>query len=216
MKKRNWFIKTFDPRMWFYDVGKWTAALFLWLWMRTKRIFENGKEPKDIFKGNYIIASNHVSLTDHFAIGTAIPFRRICNVGNADLFKGPFGWFFKITGSIPADKNHVSTKSIRKVQDTISRGHIVCMFPEGMIGDDQEIKTFKGGVAMMAAISQADILPIYLVRKKKWQRRIVIIGNKLKHEDLFKSSMPTKEELQRVSELLMAKEKELEDIFAID
>ena len=110
----------------------------------------------------------------------------------------------------------MSTKLIRRVQDTINRGHIVCMFPEGVIEDDQEIKTFKGGVAMMAALSQADILPICLVRRKRWQRRIVVIGNKLKHGDLFKSSMPTKEELQRVSELLMAKEKELEDIYSID
>ena len=209
-QKRNWFVRTFDPRMWFYDIGKWTAALFLWLWIRPKRIYENGKKPKGIFKGEYIIASNHVSVTDHFAIGTAIPFRRICNVGKSNLFRGPWGWFFKITGSIRIDDNNMSTKLIRRVQDTINRGHIVSMFPEGVIEEDNEIKTFKGGVALMAATSQADILPIYLVKRKKWQRRIVIIGNKIKHKDLFKSSMPTKEELNRVSELLMAKEKELE------
>ena len=212
-QKRNWFIRIFDPRMWFYDIGKWTAALFLWLWIRPKRIYENGKKPKGIFKGEYIIASNHVSVKDHFAIGTAIQFRRICNVGKANLFKGLWGWFFRITGSIRIDDNKMSTKLIRRVQDTINRGHIVCMFPEGTIEDGKEIKEFKGGVAMMAATSQADILPIYLIKRKKGQRRIVVIGNKFKHEDLFKSSMPTKEELKVVSELLMNKEKELKNYY---
>ena len=85
------------------------------------------------------------------------------------------------------------------------------MFPEGTLNQDEEMKVFKGGIVMMAAISEADILPIYLVKREKSQRKIAVIGEKLKYQDLFKSNKPTKEDINKVSELLMEKEKELEN-----
>ena len=211
-KERNWFIRTFDPRMWFYDFGKWTSALFIWLWLRTRKIYFTGKKPKGLTKGRFIIATNHVSLYDHFVIYSAIASRRICHVGTTNLLRGKFGWFFKAAGTIGIDKDHLSLKAIRQVIDTLDRGHVVCMYPEGYVSKDQEIKQFKGGVAMLAAASQADILPIFLPKRKNiWQRRIAVIGERLSYQDLFKAKMPTKEEIDNVSKLLMEKELELEN-----
>ena len=211
-KKPSWFLKTFDPRMWFYDFGKWTAALFIWLWLRTKRIFVDGKKVKGFSRGRYIIATNHVSLYDHFVVASALANRRICNVATTKLKKGPFGWFFTAAGTIFIDEEHLSVKAIKQVTDTLDRGHIVCMYPEGFVSKDEDIKNFKGGVAMMSAISQADILPIYLPKSKNiWHRRVAVIGSKIKYEDLFKTKVPTKDEINRVSELLMEKELALEN-----
>ena len=196
--------------MFLYDFGRVTASLFIWLWARTKRIFINDKKPRGFARGRYIIATNHVSSSDHFVIATAVPSRRICFVSTDNLTNGKYGWFFKAIGTIGINKNKPSMKALRQVQDTLNRGHVVCMFPEGTLNQDEEMKEFKGGIAMMAAISEADILPVYQVRRNKGQRKIVVVGEKLKYQDLFKSNKPTKEEINRVSELLMQKEKELE------
>ena len=196
--------------MFLYDFGRVTASLFIWLWARTKRIFINDKKPKGFARGRYIIATNHVSNSDHFVIATTVPSRRICFVSTDNLTNGKYGWFFKAIGTIGINKNKPSMKAFRQVQDTLNRGHVVCMFPEGTLNQDEEMKEFKGGIAMMSAISEADILPVYQVRRNKGQRKIVVVGEKLKYQDLFKSNKPTKEEINRVSELLMQKEKELE------
>lgn len=209
-KERSLFLRIFDIRMFLYDFGRVTASLFIWLWARTKRIFINDKKPRGFARGRYIIATNHVSSSDHFVIATAVPSRRICFVSTDNLTNGKYGWFFKAIGTIGINKNKPSMKALRQVQDTLNRGHVVCMFPEGTLNQDEEMKEFKGGIAMMAAISEADILPVYQVRRNKGQRKIVVVGEKLKYQDLFKSNKPTKEEINRVSELLMQKEKELE------
>ena len=209
-KDRNLFLRIFDIRMFLYDFGRVTASLFIWLWARTKRIFINDKKPRGFARGRYIIATNHVSSSDHFVIATAVPSRRICFVSTDNLTNGKYGWFFKAIGTIGINKNKPTMKVFRQVQDTLNRGHVVCMFPEGTLNQDEEMKEFKGGIAMMSAISKADILPIYQVRRNKGQRKIVVIGEKLKYQDLFKFNKPTKEEINRVSELLMQKEKELE------
>ena len=212
-KKRNLFLRIFDIRMILYDFGKVTSIFFIWIWLRTKRIFINGKKPKHFARGKYIIATNHVAPEDHFVIASTVPSRRICYVSTDNLTNGKFGWFFKAVGTIGINKNKPSIKAIKQVKDTLYRGHIVCMFPEGFVNKDEEIKQFKGGITMMVALSEADILPIYIAKRGKGQRKVTIVGEKIKYQDMFKSPAPTKEEINRASELLMSKEKELENKF---
>ena len=212
MKNKEYplFLKIFDPRLLVFDIGKITTCLFIWIWLRTKKVFLGGKKPRGFAKGKYIIASNHVSLKDHFVIYTVFPTRRVCYVATDDLFKGLKKLFFKATGTIPIDKEHGSIKAIKGVKDTLYRGHVVGMFPEGILKNDG-LKEFKGGVALMSMTSQADIIPIYIAPRKWWQRKVVVIGERIKYDELFKSSFPSKEDINRVSALLMEKEKELEN-----
>ena len=210
-KKRNWFLKTFDIKMWFYDFVKWTAFPFLWLLLRTKLIYINGKKPRGLRKGKFIVASNHVSFLDPFIAASATLSRRIGWVAKETMFKKPYGWFFKAISVIKIDNSKLSTKTFRKVDDILYRGHIVCMFPEGTIEEEEQLKTFKNGVMMMAALSKADVLPIYIGKRKTFiQRKVVVIGERIKYQDLFKSPTPKMEEINAASELLMNKEKELE------
>lgn len=210
-KSPNWFLRTFDIRMWFFDFVKWTAFPFLWLLLRTKLIYIDGKKPKGLKRGKFILASNHVSKLDPFVAASTVLFRRMGWVAKETMFKKPYGWFFRAISVIELNKEKLSTKTFRKVNNLLTRGHILCMFPEGSISED-ELKTFKSGVVMMAAMSKADILPIYLANRKTFvQRKVAVIGNRLKYEDLFKSPIPNKEEINKASILLMEKEKELEN-----
>ena len=196
--------------MLFFDFAKWTAAPFLWLVLRTKRIFINDKKPKGLFKGTYIIVSNHISSWDHFIAATAVPSRRVSFVSTMKMYK-KCPLFFKLINVVPVEKEKSSMNVLRKVKDFLYRGHIMCTFPEGSISSDQELNAFKAGAIMMAAISEADILPIYIGQRKTFtQRKVVVVGDKIKYQDLFKSSTPSREEINKANQLLMEKEKELE------
>lgn len=209
-KKRNLFLRIFDIRMLFFDFVKWTAFPFLWLLLRTKLIYINGKKPKGLKRGKFIVASNHVSFWDPFVAASTVVFRRMGWVAKETMFK-KCGWFFRAISVIELNKEKLSTKTFRKVNDMLYRGHLVCMFPEGTISEEQ-VASFKSGVVMMAALSQADILPIYLTKRKTFvQRKVAIIGERLRYQDLFKSSTPKMDEINKATELLMNKEKELEN-----
>ena len=66
-------------------------------------------------------------------------------------------------------------------------------------------------VVMMAMVAQADILPVYLVkREKRWKRQIAVIGEKIEYNKCFQSPVPTLDEIRAVKELLVQKEYELE------
>ena len=211
-KKRNWFLRVFDIKMWFYDFVKWTAFPFLWLLLRTKLIYINDKKPKGLRKGKFILASNHVSFLDPFIAASAVLSRRTGWVARETMFKKPYGWFFRAISVIKLDSDKLSTKTFRRVYDVLYRGHIVCMFPEGTIEEEKQLKTFKNGIMMMAALSKADILPIYIAKRKTFiQRKVVVIGERLKYQDLFKSNTPKMDEINKASVLLMEKEKELEN-----
>ena len=211
-KKRNWFLRVFDIKMWFYDFVKWTAFPFLWLLLRTKLIYINGKKPRGLRKGKFILASNHVSFLDPFIAASAVLSRRTGWVARETMFKKSYGWFFKAISVIRIDSDKLSTKTFRKVDDVLYRGHIVCMFPEGTIENGEELKAFKSGIVMMAALSKADILPLYIAKRKTFiQRKVVVIGERLKYQDLFKSNTPKMNEINKASILLMDKEKELEN-----
>lgn len=209
-KQRNWFLRTFDIKMWFYDFVKWTAFPFLWLLLRTKLIYINDKKPKGLRKGKFIIASNHVSGLDPFIAASAVLSRRVGWVARETMFKKPYGWFFKAISVIKIDSDKLSTKTFRNVDNILYRGHVVCMFPEGSIEEEEKLQSFKSGVMMMAFLSKADILPIYIAKRKTFiQRKVVVIGERLRYQDLFKSSSPNMNEINQASLLLMEKEKEL-------
>ena len=198
--------------MWYYDFVKWTAAPFLGPVFRTKRHYISGKKPKGIFRGDFIVASNHISYLDAMVVGSAIPSRRIVFVATKDLFQTKWGPFFRAIGIIEIDKENPSVETMKKVKKRLRNGHLVGVFPEGTISRHEDMKTFKAGIVMMAVMAGVDILPMYLGERKTFkQRKVAIIGEKLKYDDLFKSPFPTIDEIENVAALLAEKEKELEN-----
>ena len=177
----NLFCRIFDPRMWFFDFVKWTGALPLLFVMRTKVIYLNGKRPKGLYRGKFIVASNHISFLDPIVIGTVVKLRRIGFVATKELIdKRP--WFFKGIGCIEIDKENPTVETFKNVQKRLYRGHPVVVFPEGTVVRHEDIKTFKTGIMMMAMMSEADIVPVYLGNRKTFkQRKVAIVGDRIKY-----------------------------------
>lgn len=213
-KKVPWIVRLFDPRMWLYDFVKWTGALIVSIDLRVKRIFAAGRK-KTSLRGRYIVSSNHMSYIDPIILSAAFWNRRLGFIATNELFKTKI-WnaFFRGVGCIPIDKRNPSLSTFKAVKERLRRGHLVCVFPEGEVTRTEDMGEFKSGVVMMAMVAQADILPVYLVkREKRWKRQIAVIGEKIEYNKCFQSPVPSLDEIRAVKELLVQKEHELEEFY---
>ena len=208
----NKFRKTFDHKYWLYDFTKLTGCLATGLFFRPKKVYID-KSNKSL-RGRLIICANHTSYQDVVFLFTAIWQRRISFLATKDLFEKKFKGFFKNIGCIKVDKDNFDIDTIKQTVNVIDRGHAVCIFPEGQIHRDEDNHPFKSGIVMTAYLAKADILPIYIPkRKSNWNRSVMIIGKRIKIKDLFKSQFPTIDEIESVTNQLNQKVLELKQYY---
>lgn len=200
-----YLVKLFDHKMWFYDFIKWTGFIPVLFDLRLKRIYvENGKvvkKPKGIFKGKYLVISNHKSYRDPVILMNAIPFRRLGFIAISNFFEKKFwGTLFRGFGCIKLDREKPTMYTFKKVKERFNRGHVIGIFPEGGITIEHPLESFKSGSVLFALMNDADVLPIYINKRKKWyHRQRVYIGSKIK---LQGSSIPSMDEINDLSEML--------------
>lgn len=214
-KKFNKIQSLFDYKYFFYDFVKLTGFIPALLIFRMKYYFINKSQKKEFKNSPCIIVANHSSFFDPFIMVSAFYYKRVSLVATKDLFNTKFKSFlFKAFGCILVDKDNVSMKTFKGVNDTILRGHSVGVFPEGtVIHQDDNVDAFKGGVIMMALMAKTCIYPTYIVKKSKWyQRQKIIIGEKFDVKDYLKSPIPSIEEISSCANELYKKEQELEKI----
>lgn len=205
-------VRLFDPRMWLYDLVKFSGIPIV-LYTRLKRIFvtSTGKRKRGMFGGKYLVAANHTSLLDPVILVNAFWERRLTFVAMEELFNLKHGKFFSRIGMIPINRENVSIETFKKVEQQLYRGHVVGVFPEGGLETDASMKTFKSGIALMAAMSGADIVPAYIVKRESgWHRQVVLIGERIKLSDYVSSGFPTMDELDNLTQELQARELQLE------
>ena len=219
MKKKDrapLIVRLFDPRMWLYDFFKLFCSLPILVDLRLKRIYvtSTGKRKRGTFKGKYLVASNHVSFEDPVIIFNVFLCRRVRFVAVDELFKHKFwGKLLKMFGCIPISKENVSLETFKQIDDSLYRGHVVGVFPEGTVSRDDNLHAFKSGIVMMAVMSGADILPVYIVkRKNRWDRQEVLIGEKIILKEHISSDFPSIDEIENLTALLKEREEGLERV----
>jgi 1-acyl-sn-glycerol-3-phosphate acyltransferase len=135
------------------------ARLILW----TSRIRLRVHGLENLKPGTpYVLCANHQSHMDTPIVLAALPLQ-FRFTPKKQLFRIPFlGWHLRRSGHVPIDREnpHAAVKSLREAADTIRRGTPVVIFPEGGTSLDGSIKPFKGGGFMLAARSEAEVVPI--------------------------------------------------------
>lgn len=184
---------------WFAELTAWPVILLLF---RTKRRVEGGG--RVTLAPGTIIAATHSSIWDPLILFFQFPWQHI-HFLCSDVVMNRSPLFFRILtimGCIPVSREHFEMGCVWEMVDILARGGIVCIFPEGSLSPDGEIKAYKSGVTMIALRANAPVLPVYIKPAVNiWERKAVAIGRELNVRELAGES-PSLGDIERVTRLI--------------
>ena len=113
--------------------------------------------------GPLIVASNHRSYLDPVILASFLP-RRVYHMAKRELFRNPlFARLITYYGAFPVDREGTARAStFRTALNLLKLNGAVVIFPEGGIVDSTAEVEVKEGVATLAAMSRAPVLPVYI------------------------------------------------------
>ena len=119
-------------------------------------------------KGAYILCANHRSFLDIPIAGCVKGKRWTYFMAKKELFEKPFSRFFmNLMDVFPIDRGKGDLKSIKTALRHLQKGDIVIIFPQGTREKEGHKLPARKGAAMLAAMSEAPILPMYITGKMK-------------------------------------------------
>ena len=127
-------------------------------------------------EGPAIIASNHLSFSDHFFAPLPIP-RKVVFLAKSEYFtgrglKGLFSRaFFTGVGQIPVDRSGgaASERALRTGLRVLANDHVLGIYPEGTRTPDGRLYRGKTGVARLALEARAPVIPCAMVGTFEFQ-----------------------------------------------
>ncbi|HEX5930119.1 MAG TPA: 1-acyl-sn-glycerol-3-phosphate acyltransferase [Solirubrobacterales bacterium] len=133
-------------------------------------------------KGGLIVASNHRSFLDPFAVGGALPWRRPMNyVAKVELFERRWqGWVLSRLGAFPIRRGESDEESMETARQVVERGGAVCIFPEGTRIRRGTLAHPKRGVGRLALQTGAPVLPTAVLGTEDVRRGWRIRPRKIK------------------------------------
>lgn len=131
--------------------------------------------------GPLIIACNHRAFLDPPVMGSFVP-RQVYFMAKKELFDIPIlGAAIASVGAYPVDREGSAAAAIKRSVEVLRRGDCIGIFPEG--GRNQEgDKEVRQGVALLASLSKAPVLPAAIVgtdRAKAFSKIKVAYGKPL-------------------------------------
>ena len=133
-------------------------------------------------KGGLIVAANHRSFLDPFAIGGALPWRRPMNyVAKVELFERRWqGWVLSRLGAFPLRRGESDEESMETARRVVERGGAVCIFPEGTRIRRGSLAEPKRGVGRLALQTGAPVIPTAVLGTERVRRGWRIRPHKVK------------------------------------
>jgi glycerol-3-phosphate dehydrogenase (NAD(P)+) len=124
------------------------------------RYARTGREHARV-KGGLIVASNHRSFLDPFAVGGCLPWRRPMNyVAKVELFERRWqGWALSRLGAFPIRRGESDEESMETARLVVERGGAVCIFPEGTRTRRGTLANPHRGVGRLALQTGAPVIP---------------------------------------------------------
>ncbi|HEY2576564.1 MAG TPA: lysophospholipid acyltransferase family protein [Streptosporangiaceae bacterium] len=126
-----------------------------------------GNVPRE---GPAILASNHLSFSDHFFGPLLLP-RKVVYLAKAEYFTGRgikglvSKAFFRGVGQIPVDRSggEASERALRTGLRVLAEGNLLGIYPEGTRTPDGRLYRGKTGVARLALEARAPVVPCAMV-----------------------------------------------------
>jgi len=122
--------------------------------------------------GGLIVAANHRSFLDPFAIGAALPWRRPMNyVAKVELFERRWqGWLLSRLGAFPIRRGEADELAVETARLAVERGGTVCIFPEGTRIRRGTLAAPRRGVGRLALQTGAPVLPTAVYGSERVRR----------------------------------------------
>jgi acyl-[acyl-carrier-protein]-phospholipid O-acyltransferase/long-chain-fatty-acid--[acyl-carrier-protein] ligase len=112
-------------------------------------------------QGGVLLLGNHVSFLDWAIVGIASP-RKVRFVMHREYYNRWYlKWFLDLVGCIPISPGR-SEKALSTVSESLNRGQVVCLFPEGALTHNGQLGKFKRGFEIAARNTAAVIIPFYI------------------------------------------------------
>ena len=129
--------------------------------------------PRD---GPAILASNHLSFSDHFFAPLPLP-RKVVFLAKSEYFTGRglkglvSRAFFRGVGQIPVDRSGgaASERALRTGLRVLAQGHLLGIYPEGTRTPDGRLYRGKTGVARLALEARVPVIPTAMVGTFEFQ-----------------------------------------------
>lgn len=156
----------------------------------------------------FIIASNHRSFADPPLVAvSASMMTRFAFVAKEELFRNKFfGWLIRKLGAFPVERGKGDMKVISDAVERLSEGKNLVIFPEGTRSKDGKLGKGKTGVALIAAKSQAVVVPTAVCYKGKlrFRKKITIkYGKPIMPEEIAVGEGINPRELKAVKKRIM-------------
>jgi len=171
-------------------------------------------DPDNVPKtGAVIIAPNHVSYLDPPTAGSG--YRRVTHfMAKQELFKIPvLGWLIKAVGSFPVKQHSADRNALRTALELLSKGEVVCIFPEGTRSLDGKLLPAQAGIGMIAIKSRAPVVPVALIGTERvlpphsfffhFSRVTVVYGRPMTFDDLYNRGLE-REAVEEVGRRIMS------------
>jgi len=112
--------------------------------------------------GAVLLVSNHSSVLDPAIVGGVAP-RPICFMAKAELFEIPlFGGLIRRLNARPVRREGADASALRAALRALQDGNALLVFPEGTRGPEGELRPGKAGAGMLAVLSGAPVVPVYI------------------------------------------------------
>ena len=133
-------------------------------------------------KGGVIVAANHRSFLDPFAVGACLPWRRPMNyMAKVELFERRWqGWVLSRLGAFPVRRGESDEDSMLTARMIAERGGAVCVFPEGTRIRHGTLANPKRGVGRLALQTGAVVIPTAVLGTEEVRRGWRIRPRKVK------------------------------------
>ena len=150
------------------------------------RVIGRENEPE---QGGFMVCANHIAASDAVILCYAFRKHQIRLMAKKELFKIPLlSSLIRLLGAFPIDRSGNDVGAIKNAVALVKDGKCMGLFPQGhrYPGKDPRSTPTKNGAALICTRTQADVVPVYIMRKnntpKLFRKTYVIIGERIPFE----------------------------------
>lgn len=196
--------KLFNIRRFPQDMARLVCAPLL-LFLRPNRLTPEGEKYKERLSGGAVLAANHTSMLDPFAVGVTFWYRRVFFFVAEVVMRGKLRpILLKGVGCIKVERSIADVEAIKKAIGILSQGYALTVFPQGAISEGEEVSSLKSGAVLMALRAGVPIIPMHIYKRKHWYQRLkVVIGKTIYPSEMVTKKIPGTADIERISKALM-------------